>query len=264
MKSIVCPSAYSTRANRYGFTLIELLVVIAIIAILAGMLLPALAKAKSKAQGISCLNNMKQMAICWFMYKEDNNDRLVPNAIGGGQQAWIQPGSNIAALPDGTNSNIIKNGLLFKYNTSFKIYQCPGDQPFKFSNGKKYLRPRSYSMSGRMNTDVTFVNDQVKYPDFRKYSDIVRPSPSRIFVFLDEKDFSIDDGYFAVTMEVNKWQNAPALRHGYGTGFSFADGHSEIWKWVEPTTGKIKTLDYVTTASDRDLIRIRAAVGQKP
>lgn len=263
MKSIVCPSAYAPRTKRQGFTLIELLVVIAIIAILAGMLLPALAKSKAKAQGISCLNNMKQMALCWFMYKEDNNDRLAPNAIGGAP-AWIQSGTTISALPDGTNINIIKNGLLFKYNTSLKIYQCPADKPFKFSNGKSYLRTRSYSMSGRMNTDVTFVNDQAKYPDFRKYSDIVRPPPSRIFVFLDERDFSIDDGYFAVTMEVNKWQNAPALRHGYGTGFSFADGHSEIWRWVEPTTGKINRLDFPTTATDRDLIRIRAAVGQKP
>ena len=248
----------SPGAWRTGFTLIELLVVIAIIAILAGMLLPSLAKAKAKGQGITCLNNNKQLMLAWYLYKEDNNDTLVQNYVLKTENSWIQ--NNIASLPGATNEADIKNGKLFKYNTQIKIYKCPSEPAYKI-NGKPYNRVRSYSMNGRMNSDVTSVNDVNRYPDFRKFSDIKRPPPVKAFVFIEENPVTIDDGYFAVRIEQNIWQNSPAFRHNNGTVLSFADGHSEFWKWLEGNTLRIDKLDYPTTANDRDLKRLRDAVG---
>ncbi|MHB8523385.1 MAG: type II secretion system protein [Limisphaerales bacterium] len=240
-----------------GFTLIELLVVIAIIAILAGMLLPALAKSKAKAQGIQCLSNQKQLALAWYMYQTDYNDRLVPNHIGD-NNAWIL--GNVDAYPGTTNINNIQRGMLWIYNNSLGIYQCPADNMTVMGGAVKQVRKvRSFSMNGRLNSDVDWVQG-TKYPDFRKYSDIHSPPPSQCLVFIDENAYTIDDGYFAIPVGTNPqdWQNSPSARHLNGGVLSFADGHSELWRWLEPTTALIKTWDYISPkkAADRDLRRL--------
>lgn len=278
------------RAARYGFTLIELLVVIAIIAILAGMLLPALAKAKAKTQGIRCMNNLKQLQLCWSMYTLDNNS-FVPKNWLNDPRSWI--GGMVNSLPGATNENDIKNGKLYQYNGSVQIYQCAAanglnDLPNALKSSpvmKKNRLVRSYSMEGRMGgadasdnrtygaPDTTFVlaASKATYNQYKRESDIANPGPAEAFVFLDESKETIDDGYFAVKAPTeaggqNEWQNSPTARHNKGCGFSFADGHAEIWKWI--TLNKDQGLDATVGSGDastqRDLDRLKRAVARYP
>jgi len=254
--------AHRQTAHPTAFTLIELLVVIAIIAILAAMLLPALSKAKSKAQNISCLSNTKQLTLAWILYSTDNGERLIPNYLGATAQtpqseAWIQGDVNFA--PADTNVANIKNGKLFAYNSSLGIYVCPADDYKR--NGQRIARVRSFSMSGQLNSDAPSVN--ARYPLRRKTSDIVDPSPSGAMVFLDESTMTLEDGYFAIQVDNRVWQNSPSDRHNRGANFSFADGHSEIYKWREPKTGKVSWNEPALSPVDRDFDRVAATIATK-
>ena len=231
-----CPN--KVKLTKTGFTLIELLVVIAIIAILAAMLLPALSRAKQKAVGISCMNNLKQLQLGWTMYADDNQGRLVPvggiaNLVVQQNPALVAPGApnsqwvygRVDSGPTATNSWFVENGLIFPYSKSDAIYKCPGDQRM-VSGGSPV---RSMSMNCWLNP-LTPWNPTTE-TIYRKEGDLSQPGPSNLYVFIDEAAYSIDDGFFVCSPNFNQWINNPATFHGNSGGLSFADGHAEVKTW---------------------------------
>jgi len=260
----------SKTARTAGFTLIELLVVIAIIAILAAMLLPALAKAKERAQAIHCVSNMKQLALGWLMYAGDNTEHLVPNWVltssASPPESWV--GGNMQVMPDATNLTWIQTCKLYNYNPSPGIYQCPSARP-PSPAGANVTPVRTLSMNARMggampgDTSVAgTVNTftvTAQYSVFRKTSDIAKPSPVDAMTFADESIPSVGDGiFFMYGNQQTTWVNAPTARHGNGAAFAFADGHSERWKWQQLKA----ELPYNASAAGMvgDLTRVQNAV----
>jgi prepilin-type N-terminal cleavage/methylation domain-containing protein/prepilin-type processing-associated H-X9-DG protein len=235
------------RSDRLGFTLIELLVVIAIIAILAGLLLPALAKAKAKAQGILCMANTKQMALGYIMYADDSGGNLPGNHDGGNATTntdWCAGWLTLAAdNADNTNTLLLINGQLGPFIArSAGIFKCPADKSAVRNGGVTRPRVRSLSMNAYLGVRAAPYTSG--YWQFEKIGDISNPSPSKCWVFLDEREDSINDGWFAVDMSgydpVNPNAEVQvdyeASYHNGAGGFSFLDGHSEIKKWQDYRT----------------------------
>lgn len=247
----------TTRGSIRGFTLIELLVVVVIIAILAAMLLPSVLRSKVKAQGLFCMNNLKQLQLAWTMYAEDHEDHL-PGVLGGsvpGPGKWVSGWLDFSASSDNTNKTFLTDSRYAQigpYIKSAAPYRCPADRSTIKRSGQILPRVRSVSMNCWMNYTGNGQIGQDEYIVFKRISDVIQPPPSRAWVFIDEREDSINDGLFETDLKrrgsLARIVDYPASYHNRSAGLSFVDGHVDIRRWVDrrttPTMASGQLIEY--------------------
>ncbi len=255
LHQLVAGSGSRGRRSRAAFTLIELLVVIAIIAILAALLLPALTRAKLKAQGVQCMNCHRQLALAWRLYNDDNRDQLLyasGDVTGFEAGVWMSGGLDFNggnASNWDPNVDIYKSPMWPYCGKNASIFKCPSERSYVVVGGQQRPRVRTMVMNlylGGFNGGSTLW-DTSTWRLYKKYTEI--NPPDKIFVFLDEREDAINWGNFYTDMAgypnlsgaganpgAYMLYDMPGIYHGNACGFSFADNHSELRKWRDPRT----------------------------
>jgi prepilin-type N-terminal cleavage/methylation domain-containing protein/prepilin-type processing-associated H-X9-DG protein len=257
--------------GRNGFTLLELLVVIAIIAILAALLLPSLTAAKQKAQGISCMDNSRQMMVALHLYGDDFSGWLPPNPDWPTTNMWVL--GEMENPDDATNTLYLANSKLGPYIAgSIAIFKCPGD-------GSRHVR--SYSMSQAVGTKPDAPTRAVDGPwldgtrhhvanhpwrTYGRFSSMVAPTPAGLWIFMDENQYNINDAAFAVSMTIpTEMIDWPGTYHHAAAGIAFADGHAEIHRWQDGRTksGHVNSSPHLQTPDNGDILWLQTKTSAK-
>ncbi|MFI4913365.1 MAG: type II secretion system protein [Sedimentisphaeraceae bacterium JB056] len=260
----------SIKKSCRGFTLVELLVVISIISLLMAIMAPSLRQAKEASRGLHCLNNLRQLTICWSGYAMDNGGRLCGSHPVVSKYPWVDQFQNGTLDPDWNTPENLQTGVLWPYHQSIKVYRCTNDI-------KRQLR--SYSLSALVGgygrryhgfEEIRSPNEKIVFADDRRYWD-----ESHFGFDYDTRFYQATRLYDHYWLGGSDWQfahadgfngNRPTIRHNIGSNYSFADGHCERWGWNDPLFIKSSTkgltdqeIDKITNESE-DYDRLRKAM----
>ncbi len=238
------------RSDAAAFNLIELAMVLAGLALLSCVLAPALGRTGPNSAAFQCLNNLRQLGAAWVMYSDENQGRLVPNRDGGAAGGSIADASWVAGWLDFTSSTANTNtamlmnhdrypygAYLGPYLKTPRPFKCPADTSAVRILGQSLPRVRSVSMNGRVGEGGRTWLGTPKFRMYKTMADLYDPTPSRLFVFVDEQENSINDGVFQVDPDtLYQMVDYPASHHNSAGAFGFADGHSEIHAWRDART----------------------------
>jgi prepilin-type processing-associated H-X9-DG protein len=248
-KQSLVSGARGDRGCRQGLTISELMTTMAIITLLAGLVLPSLGKAQARTRSAVCLNDLKQLQLAWMLYADDNEQNLAPNfsSVNAGKSdltpSWVAGWLTYEADPDNTNIfNLLGSefGRLGGHLSVPKVYRCPADKSAAQFGQARLPRVRSFSMNCYVGRSGMVPGPEAEL--FLKTTDFIDPPPACTWVLIDEHEDSIDDGSFLMSRPTEEpylvWHDLPASRHAGGANLSFADGHVEMRKWLDPRTRK--------------------------